>query len=152
VKFEDVRVEGTIPIIIPGDFYDTWLNHQDLFMYTHCGYYWRLVESSEDPKLGHLAWDFEEDENIQAFLDEVGVQFIDHLSQEDENRFHAPAIEAWKAGKPLPPHYYAINKDVCTKAYIEGVKRGGTSWYEDGDATDYDIAFQMAVYGEHLYA
>lgn len=152
VKFEDVIVEMTIPITVPADFYDTWLNHNDLFMYSHCGDYWRhLASDRSDPTKGHLAWDFEQDEKIQDYMEEKGVSFIDSLSQEDEDAYHKPAIEAWKAGLPLPPHYYAINKDVCTRAYIEGVKKSGTNWYENGDADDYNCAFQRAVYGKVIF-
>lgn len=152
VKYEDVVVEIAIPVTIPADFFDTWLGHVDLFMMGHCGDYWRLIKSDyADPIKGHLAWDFEQDDAINDYMDEKGVEFIDHLSQEDEDAYHAPAVQAWKDGKPLPPHYYAINKDVCTKAYIAGVKQHGTNWYEKGDGDDYSCAFQRAVYGEVVF-
>lgn len=149
MKYEDENVVAEAKITVPADWYDLWLNHPDLFLNYHIGYWARQV--AVDPQLGRLAWEFENDPDIESFMRLHSVEFIDHLSRELENRYHAKAIEAFKAFKPLPPHYYAVSKAACTKAYTEMCKRKGINWYEDSDANDYDVAFQLALLGEIRY-
>ncbi len=52
---------------------------------------------------------------------------------------------------PLPKPWFLIDRAFAERAFIEGIKRGGASWYEHGDANDYDCAVQMAALGEIRY-
>jgi hypothetical protein len=37
------------------------------------------------------------------------------------------------------------------KAWIEGAKKWGIDWFHDGDASRWDYAIQMALFGEQVY-
>lgn len=103
----------------------------DLFSRNYCGYYLRGVDRSD--KLGWLVW--EDDEKCPA--------------EAEPNR--AAALKAWRAGKPLPAHWFRLDVDTAVRAWAEGVKRGGEGWYENGDANVYDFIIQQTLFGEQRY-
>lgn len=81
----------------------------------------------------------------------------DYTGDDDEEdawpKVEKEAIKRWKAGEPLPDGFYSIDKEVCLRAYLEGIKLYGLDW-EDSDQCDnstYDHVFQIALFGEHLY-
>ena len=50
--------------------------------------------------------------------------------------------------EPREPSFRSVEVRLRT----EGVKREGVGWYEDGDATTYDVAIQRAIFnGEARY-
>lgn len=63
----------------------------------------------------------------------------------------ADAVQAWRADQPLPEGFHRLDRDACIKAWGKGVEKWGEDWYENGDATSYDIAIQLALFGEVVY-
>lgn len=57
------------------------------------------------------------------------------------------AKRAWRAGETLPPRWHRFDQDLAERAWIEGVKKFGTSWFEDGDGPRYDWVLQKALWG-----
>lgn len=102
----------------------------DVFMHGYCGYWMCGVE--HDDKLGWL---------VSINLDDEGT-----TAKETKK-----AVKAWKDGKELPEGWYRLNEEVACKAWAEGFKRWGATWYEDGDADTYDYAIQKAMFGEVVY-
>lgn len=149
MKFNDEEVVAEAKFTVPADWYDLWLNYPDLFLNYHIGYWARQV--AVDPELGRLAWEFEDDDDIDEFMSKHRIEFIDRMGSDLENEYHAKAIKAFKEFAPLPPGYHVVNKNTCTKAYVEMCKRRGIDWYQDSDANDYDVAFQLALLGEIKY-
>lgn len=140
------EVEHTEKLTVPGDWLAMCTLWSDVFSTDYIGYWARGVKQNND--LGWLVWEFEEDERFNAA----------NLGGEKEDRmYHMEAIRAWKAGKPLPPHYHALNREAAVKGYLAMVSlprengQGGLDWYENGDATTYDVAIQLALLGELKY-
>ena len=105
--------------------------HSELFSNDYCGYWLRGVD--QDEKLGWLAW---EDDEQHLFGDEP---------QEEK------ALKAWKEGRSLPEGWFRMDKALAKKAWNIGVREYGVHWYEDGDATTYDVVLQLALLGEVRY-
>lgn len=102
--------------------------YKDVFMYGASGFWAK-----------RLAWDKE-----RGFLVTDEETYIPpHVIKE--------VIRKWKAGEQIPEGFYAFDKALAGKAWIEGMKVNGASWYEDGDADDYDNAIQRALFGEVAY-
>jgi hypothetical protein len=107
----------------------------DIFMYEHCGHWLRGIK--HDPKLGFLAYDFAENEDHNEY----------HLTKAERDA----AIKSWLTGEKLPENFYALNLDVASKSWQEGVKKDGIDWYAEGDGNTYDCAVQIALLGEITY-
>lgn len=101
----------------------------DIFLTTYCGYWMRGMEN--DPALGWLVFE--------------------HGEEMSPNKTPPKVMAAWREGGPLPEKWYRIDKAAAEKAWLEGVKRSGQDWYENGDAVAYDCALQMALLGEIRY-
>lgn len=54
---------------------------------------------------------------------------------------------------PLPPKWFRFDQALAIRAYVEGVKLWGLNWYNSPktDAIRYDVAIQMALFGEVKY-
>lgn len=131
------KQEETIPhtFSLTVDVEPSWIEYltqyDDVFRRNGSGYWLRGVE--HNGRLGWLCW--EDDEKC--------------LHGEEPNR--EAALEAWMEGKPLPEHWFQLNAHVALRAWEEGVKRWGIDWYEDADATSYDVVLQRALLGEIRY-
>ena len=106
----------------------------DIFATDHCGYWMYGME--RDDKLGWLCYLHDEEKSIR--------QVANHPE-------YSSIVDAWRAGKALPERWMRLNEETAVKAYVEGFKRGGVDWYENGDACDYDVALQKAMLGEVVY-
>lgn len=106
----------------------------DIFMNAYCGYWLSYVDHSSE--LGTLAYEHN---------DEVNAYDIPSLPG------YSAAHKAWLEGKELPTRWFALNKNLAIKAWVEGVKKGGTGWYHHGGSTTYDCALQRALFGEVKY-
>jgi len=104
--------------------------YSDLFLTNHCGYWACGVE--REPGLGWLA--FEHGDECRP-----------------PEKTPQTVLAAWRNGKPLPKRWYRLDEQAALRAWAEGVKRSGTSWFENGDASDYDVAIQNALLGEVRY-
>lgn len=126
----------TVQIEVPVN--EEWIDYatqsSDLFRTDHCGYW--MYGMDHDKDLGWLC--YVHDEAIR--LDDV---------------YDMPEYDAilarWKSGESLPEGWHRLDKDAAIRAYVEGVKKGGAFWYEDGDAITYDVAIQKALLGEVVY-
>jgi hypothetical protein len=105
--------------------------YNDIFGRDYVGYW--LFGVARDKKLGWLAYEFIDDEAsyMSKNYDEV--------------------IAAWKRGEKLPEKYFVLNEETARRAYVEGIKRKGVEWYEQGDANDYDVVLQWTLLGEVRY-
>lgn len=99
----------------------------------HCGYWLEGIEHSPDSKLGWLAYEHGSEDR--------------HSTDEEKKKAKA----AWRKGMPLPENFHALNLEAATKCWIEGVKRKGVGFYEDGDGEDYEVAIQMGLLGKVVY-
>jgi hypothetical protein len=103
----------------------------DVFFGGHSGYWMEGIEHS--PSRGWLAYEF-------------GAE--DHHATDDEKE---KAIFAFMVGDKLPEHFHALNLETAKKSWVEGVKREGLEWYENGDGCTYDCALQFALLGSLVY-
>ena len=103
----------------------------DVFLQGYCGYWMEGIE--HDAKLGWLAWEHADEDR--------------HCTPKER----AAASKAWHAGEKLPKGFHALNAELAKKSWIEGVKKDGLSWYEDGDGNTYDCAVQRGLFGEVVY-
>jgi hypothetical protein len=115
------------------DWTEMLLEYSDIFMTGYCGYWLMGVDNTED--LGYLCYEFE---------DESAPMGIDHPDYVEADR-------AWRAGEALPKNWHVLNKQVAAKAFVEGVKKYGVDWYQNGDSESYDYVMQMALLGEIVY-
>lgn len=132
VQKEKITVEITCEV--DNDWIEFLTRYSDIFMTGYCGYWMYGME--RDDALGWLC--FEHDE-------ELSVRDVAALPAYDE------VVALWRSGATLPAKWYRLDKAACVKAYAEGVKRYGTDWYENGDATTYDVVVQMALLNEVVY-
>lgn len=107
------------------------IQHPDIFGRNYCGYWLRGVE--HDPKLGWLCW--EDDEQ--------------HRCDKEPDR--AWALAAWRSGSDLPTGWFRLDRAAAERAFGAGCKRWGADWFEQGDATRYDVVLQLALLGEIRY-
>lgn len=56
-------------------------------------------------------------------------------------------------GEPLPADFYAVTKQTCLDAYLEGVKMYGPAWQnaKECDGNTYVFCIQEALFGEVVY-
>jgi hypothetical protein len=114
-------------------FWIAYLTHYpDIFAGNYVGYWLRGVENL--PELGWLCWEDDEKGRLHG-----------HEPNGKE------AMRAWRAGEPLPKHWFRLDRAAALRAWEEGVKRWGVDWYEEADATSYDIVLQLALLGEIRY-
>lgn len=129
--------------------------HPDMFGFDYIGHWGRGIQIIANGKksVGWLVWEFEEDEQLSALMAREGVSFLNQLDDEELDKLHQPALEAYAAGKPLPKYYHALDEDGAKRAWVEGVKRYGEDWYErpQTDANTYDAVLQLALLGEIKY-
>jgi len=122
-----VSIESTVD---PG-WIEFCTKDRDLFGVGYCGTW--IYGIDHDATLGWLVYEHEE----KVTIDKVP----------NEKR----AIAAWRAGKPLPKGYYRLDLEIAKKAWVEGVKWRGESWYENGDGPAYQYVIQKALFGEERY-
>ena len=144
-EFKDIKVKVEIDVIVDPGWITQITHYVDIFGSGYVGYWLRRVNKSGDPTLGQLVWEFEDDSRTKD------LGFIDQLDEDVENELHVAAGLAWKDRQPLPPHYFVLNLDAAKKMWVEGVKKFGLDWYENGDANTYDYVIQMALLGECKY-
>lgn len=100
------------------------------------------------------------------YLDWVGIQVVarnkkkgllivepDGPDPEEDRDEYRQAKRTWKAGEPPPNGFHVIDRDVCLKAFCEGVKRYGLAWqdYDRCDGWTYLYVLQMALWNEKRY-
>jgi hypothetical protein len=129
-KKEPLRVTANFEVAIDPDWIEYLTVDPDIFG-AACGYWLRGVE--RDAALGWLVW---EDDNKCRHGEEPNA---------------AEAVAAWREGKPLPPHWFKLDKDAAIRAWIEGVKKWGVDWYDQVDAEREDVVVQLALLGEIRY-
>jgi hypothetical protein len=103
----------------------------DIFGRQYAGYWLRGVD--RHPEREWLCW--EDDEQ--------------HRKGEEPHRVEA--LRAWALGEKLPDGWYRLDRAAALRAWEEGVKRWGTSWYEHTDANREDVVVQLALLGEIRY-
>lgn len=107
------------------------------FQNGHCGYWMMGVVHGQDvgrPELGWLAFEFAAQDRRPG-----GVE-------------KAMALQAWKEGTELPPHWLRLDLDLAKRSWEEGFKKDGAEWFENGDGCTYDCAVQRALFkGEVVY-
>lgn len=81
------------------------------------------------------------------------ADFDDENGEYDRAKVEKEAIKRWKAGEPLPDGFYAIDRKVCLRAYLEGIKLYGLDWQESDrcDNYTYDTVFQRSLFGERRW-
>lgn len=128
------KAAATVSVEIPVD--ESWVEFcvkfNDMFLTSHSGY-WAYGVALEGKEGGWLVF-------------EQGAEDRRPTDEEEDT-----ALAAHEAGKPLPEHWFLLDRAMAVKAFGEGFKRRGALWYEDGDASDYDCALQMAMLGEIRY-
>jgi hypothetical protein len=74
-------------------------------------------------------------------------------SEDDGKSENRVALRAWRAGKPLPSGFYAIDKDVVLRSFIEGVKELGLNWQDrnECDGPFMGRIVQIGLFGEPRY-
>jgi hypothetical protein len=132
-----VRVPVTITSEVDPEWIDLAVNCNDLFMYGYCGYWMCGMEHTK--KNGWLCYEFE------AGGDQPTIREAREMPE------YKNILKAWRAGEPLPEHWHRLDEAMAVRAWVEGVKRDGQGWYENGDANTYDCAMQMAMLGEIVY-
>mgnify|MGYP000993946418 CR=1 FL=1 len=100
----------------------------------YCGYW--MYGMAYDSQLGWLCYEHKGEASI---------------SEVESSIAYGGALELWRAGLALPEGYYLLDSAAAIKAYGEGVKRYGAHWYDDADASMYDVVIQMALLGEVKY-
>jgi len=142
----DPVVEVVTKVTVPReDWIDFLTTYSDILGHGYIGYWARGVTRT---KRGWLLWDFESDERPLP----GDCYFVDRMPRELEDKHHAAALKAFKAGKDLPPHYYVLDEAAAIKAYKIGCERWGVTWFEEkGDGDTYDIVLQEAILGAHTY-
>lgn len=116
-----------IEVEVSQDWIDFLTKYNDMFRTDHSGYWMFGVAFAN----GWLA--FEHDDKYPS-----GVE-ADRI------------LASHERGEPLPKGWFVIDEAFAKRAWVEGVKRGGVHWYEDGDASTYDAAVQLAALGEVRY-
>jgi hypothetical protein len=99
----------------------------DVFRTTHCGYWLRGVDRTDDA--GWLVFD----------------------DESEHDRCDEAAIHYWNHSEKLPAGYYKLDRELAIKAWAEGAKKYGVGWFGNGDADDWDYSIQMAIFGEVVY-
>ncbi len=137
---EDPSLELTVSIKVKvdPDWVDYCVRAPDLFMTDYCGYWMAGME--QDNELGWLCYEYD-----------IGGDHNPNPWRLKKHPEYAAIVQAWREGKPLPERWYRLNKEAAIKAYKCGVERYGVNWYEDGDATTYDVAIQLALLGKIVY-
>lgn len=97
----------------------------------YCGYWMEGID--HESNLGWLAYEFAVEDR--------------HCTEKERRE----ATKAWKAGQPLPKNFHALNLEAAKKTWVEGCKKYGISWYENGDGITYDYAVQTGVLGSLVY-
>lgn len=128
---------ATIEVEVDPDWIEFCTQYNDIFMYDYCGYWMAGME--QDNQLGWLVYEYDWGGNCPMLKDV-------RESPEYEN-----IVAAWRDGLELPEHWFRLSEDACKRAWVEGVKREGLNWYNDGDASSYDCALQRALLGEIIY-
>ena len=128
---DDARVTTTIISVVDPLWFDFCDEGDPLFRTDHCGYWARGV--AYDEERGWLV--YEDDEKCKP----------------GKEPHHDEAIAAWIENRDLPEHWFRLDRAAAIRAWAEGVKSDGEHWFEEGDATDYDVALQMALLGEVRY-
>lgn len=121
----------TLTVEIDPKWIDYLTQGNDIFASSRAGYWLRGAE--HDPELGWLVW--EDDEKCHH--------------GEEPNR--VTAYKAWKSGEALPEHWFRLDRAAAIRAWEEGVKRWGITWYEDVDGRLEDVVVQLALLGEIRY-
>lgn len=138
---DQTTITFALEVVVPKEridkFTDFCMNYGDLLSLYYIGGW--AKELARSKKRGVLIVDYHEVGNLDD-------------DEEEEDKIKAATI-AWRLGRKLPEHFYAITPDVCMKAFMEGIKWGGIEW-EDNDLCDgytYDDGFQRALFGENRY-
>lgn len=134
-KPEKVMVTMTVDVEVD----PMWVEHVtggpegmcDVFLQGYSGYWMEGID--HDEKLGWLAYEFAAEDR--------------HCTK----RERAQATSAWKAGQPLPKHFHALNLEAAKKTWVEGAKKYGMDWFENGDGISYDCAVQLGLLGDVVY-
>jgi hypothetical protein len=139
---EKKKVKVEVELELDPEWIDYLLNWPDIFMRDYCGYWLRGVvhQKKKDSAYGRwLCW-------------EEG-EFADEECERGKEPGRKEAMLFFKARiGELPKHWFILDEETATKAWIEGVKRMGVGFANgDGDANDYDVAVQMALLGEVKY-
>lgn len=128
------KVTVVLEVEVNQDWIEFCTKFNDLFMYDYCGYWMAGMEFDDD--LGWLCFEYAGEEDPRQI--KQGPEY--------------PAIvQAWRDGKILPDRWYRLDKETAKRAWVEGYKRDGLDWYENGDAITYDVAIQNALLGEVRY-
>lgn len=115
-------------VTVPGDWIDMITYYSDFFRTDHCGYWAMSVRLLDGTR---LVYEHADDRPSQKKID--------------------AAANAHRNGRSLPERWFLFDNAFAIKAYLEGIKLYGAGFYEDGDASDYDNAIQMAALGEVRY-
>lgn len=138
-----MKIKAEIEVDIPDDWIDLCTKYSDLFMKNYCGYWARGYQYPWGWLVYELADDNVEFEKEPDHKHAIGCAetytFLRGTYSVDESK------------KVLPEHWFYVDKEAAIQAYVEGVKRWGLEWYNNGDAERYDVVIQMALLGEVRY-
>ena len=116
---------------------DKWVQHAtqapDLFFRSCCGYW--LAGMEQTKARGWLCYEFDDRTTAEAVMAHPDYPDI---------------VAAWRAGRELPARWYRLDKAAATRAFVEGIKRGGVKWAQAGSDAE-DAAVQMALLGALRY-
>lgn len=118
---------------IPNDWIRFVTEWTDGFIHGCYGYWARGIERENG--LGWLVW------------------VDDEKSSRGEEPLRDEALAALRTRSPMPKGWLLFDRDFAIRAYVEGAKRWGVDWYNGpkSDANRYDIAVQLAAFGEHRF-
>lgn len=121
----------TLTVDIDPDWVEYLTVYPYIFAQTSAGYW--LHGAALDEKLGWLVYEerFDGYRTTTADLEAIALK--------------------WRAGEPLPPRWYRLDRAAALRAWEEGVKRWGINWYDDVDGTREDVVVQLALLGEIRY-
>lgn len=128
---ETLKHTFTLTVEIDPKWIDYLTQSNDIFTQSRAGYWLRGVEHNKER--GWLVW--EDDEKCR-------------FGQEPNRE---AAIHEWALGNPLPEHWFRLDRAAAIRAWEEGVKRWGITWYEDVDGRLEDVVVQLALLGEIRY-
>jgi len=107
--------------------------HPDIFGRPYYAGYW-ACGVAHDPDLGWLVYEHGDD-RCPDETEDARVEAI------------------WRAGEPLPPRWFRLDRAAAFRMWEEGVKRWGVGWYDDPehDGAREDVLLQLALLGEERY-
>jgi len=126
----------TITVAVDPQWVDYITHRADIFGRPYYAGYW-ACGIMQDPELGWLVAECDDRERW-PLPDEPETTRVEAL---------------WRAGEPLPPRWYRLDRAAALRMYEEGVKLCGVEWYGSAahDGALEDVLLQLVLLGEVRY-